>query len=134
MKISLICKKALFVLVVMGIVSVSSVTTVFANEQQARTTVEAYLGGLVTGDIATIKSLVTTTFAERLKHMDTNPEYYSNFLKTRYQGVTMDIVEIVGDAVSYKAKVSVVTPDGEQEFYIFLVEEVDGIWRIAGEE
>ncbi len=136
MKVSLTNKKTSCLAAVVGAVLIFFVSSgnVLANEQQVRVTVETYLSGLLNGDVAKLKSLVTPGFAGRLRHMDSNPDRYGEFLKSRYAGAAMNIVEIIGDAIPYKVRVSVVAPGGEQDYYTFLVEEVDGVWLIAGEE
>jgi hypothetical protein len=105
----------------------------FASEMQARIAINTYLNGLVSGDIRMIKSLAAKNFAERLKHIDNNPDY-SNFLKSKYHNVNLSITDVAGRDPSYQVQVSALSSNGEQEVFIFTVEEVNGNWLITNEK
>jgi len=68
-----------------------------ADMVQARSVVEAYLGALVQGDLASIRQLLGGTFLRKKEQLLNDPEYSARLVEL-YSGASYEITRIGGEA------------------------------------
>ena len=96
--------------------------------------VNEYLESLASGDTEKLIQLIDGRMKQNNKQLVINPQSYSQFLQTNYDGVQMTLEEIVPDDTGVRAKVRFDYPSQDSMVIAFLLTEIDGAWKIIDEE
>lgn len=101
-----------------------------ASPQQA---VSEYLSSLLNGDTQTLSAMIDGRMKRKSRALALSPESYSTFLKNHYAGVETTVEEITPNGEKMLARVRFDYPTSDTSHFEFIMEEIDGRWKITDE-
>ena len=126
--------KTLIAALVVTVAAWSAGPLAVAQELTAPTQViNTYVASLLNGDTAQLLALMGERMKQKNRHVVLSPDTYSEFLKQHYAGAqtTLENVETTGDKVT--ARVRFDHPNSDSTRIEFMLDEVDGQWKVVGE-
>ena len=95
--------------------------------------VNTYVASLLNGDTAQLVALMGERMKQKNRHVVLSPDSYSEFLKQHYAGVqtALENIESTGDKVT--ALVRFNHPNTDVTRIEFILDQVDGQWKVVGE-
>ena len=103
------------------------------NQAAAIDVLNRYLGSLATGNVQQINGLVSDTMKQSNPQLALNPDYYGEFLRTHYAGVTMQVESVLDKGEVVEARVRFDYPESESTTITFVLGQEQGIWKITEE-
>ena len=93
-----------------------------------------YLSSLASGDTQRLVTLIDGPMKANNRQLELSPDTYSQFLQTHYAGVQMTVEDISPGGDSMRARVRFDYPTSETSIIEFVMNQVDGQWKITDEE
>jgi len=120
---------SLFILVVFN-------TLAFSTENTPAEIVQNYFLACENGDVSAMKPLIADHFYQRRKVLIEENKKYSEFLKSHYSGMQIEIVSTEVESESGNAEVALkqIFPGGSSiDTTLVLKKNTDGVWKIVDE-
>ena len=96
--------------------------------------VEDYLASLYIGDTQRLRQLIAGSMRAKNQQLIINSNNYSQFLKDYYTGVQAVVEEIIPEGEHMQARVRFHYPTAQTTDITFVLEQIDGQWKITDEK
>ncbi len=95
--------------------------------------ISAYLTSLVNGDTDRLGTLIDGPMKQKNRHLELNPDTYSQFLRDHYADVQTVVESVVPEDSRIRSRVRLEYPTGQSSTIYFILTQVNGQWKITDE-
>jgi hypothetical protein len=104
-----------------------------ADQAAAAQVMNHYLESLANGDTQQLSGLIDGAMKKRNRQLSLDPDYYGEFLRSHYSGVSMSVESVREKGELVEAEVRFDYPTSKSTTIIFVLSEVNGEWKITDE-